>query len=56
MSQVKIEFGYNVLRAETTLVAEGYTTHGFIDKQHKLIRIPAEVKEAIAGYRIALKR
>ncbi|WDC84629.1 thioesterase family protein [Caloramator sp. mosi_1] len=38
VSRVKIKFGYKVYRGET-LLAEGYTVHGFTDKNLKPIAL-----------------
>ncbi|MFH0925057.1 MAG: thioesterase family protein [bacterium] len=59
MSFVKMKFDYLIFRDKTErgergderenkiLLAEGYTTHGFINKDHKVIRIPEDFKRKI---------
>jgi acyl-CoA thioester hydrolase len=44
-----IKFEYRILHAETERkVAEGYTVHAFVDRSHKPVRVPDEIKHKIS--------
>jgi len=48
--KVTIVFDYRVYRkADRTLLASGYTRHGFIDLEGKIVKIPDFVHEKIAS-------
>jgi acyl-CoA thioester hydrolase len=46
LRSVSLDYRYRILRGET-LVAEGFTRLACIDANHKLLRIPEEIKETL---------
>lgn len=49
LKRTSIRFSYTVYRKdEDVIVAEGYTTHVFTDKDMKAIRIPEEIRKAVS--------
>ena len=48
--RVTIVFDYEILRKEnSTLLVSGYTKHGFVDLQGKIVRIPEFIHEKITS-------
>lgn len=52
LRSVSLDFSYRLVR-EQTLVAEGFTRLACVDAQHKLLRIPEEIREALLAGEIA---
>ena len=46
LRSVSLDYSYRILRGDT-LVAEGFTRLACIDANHKLLRIPEEIREAL---------
>lgn len=44
LKRVSIKFEYRIFEKESQeLLAEGYTIHGFVNKERKIVRVPQEV-------------
>ncbi|HEY6360150.1 MAG TPA: thioesterase family protein [Vicinamibacterales bacterium] len=48
LTSVRIRFDYEVLRADRTVVASGYTVHAALDATGRPSRLPARVTEMLA--------
>jgi acyl-CoA thioester hydrolase len=48
LRSVSLDFTYRISRADT-LIAEGSTRLACIDAQHKLLRIPEDIRETLLG-------
>jgi acyl-CoA thioesterase FadM len=45
---VSIKFEYKIfVKGSDELLAEGYTVHGFVNKERKLVRVPQEVYQKV---------
>jgi acyl-CoA thioesterase FadM len=48
MKRVSIKFEYKIfVKGSAELLAEGYTVHGFVNKERKLVRVPQEVYQKV---------
>jgi len=48
MKRVSIKFEYKIfVKGSAELLAEGYTVHGFVNKDRKLVRVPQEVYQKV---------
>lgn len=51
LGRVKVGFSYRILREGTDeLLAEGFTTHGCLSPEGKVVRIPADVVEGLTEF------
>ncbi len=48
LGRVKLRFAYEGWRGET-LLAEGYSVHGVIDREWRVLRLPAAIAAALGG-------
>jgi len=48
-SEVRVRFDYRIRRAgEEELLAEGHTVHCFVGRDSKVVRVPRELRDAVA--------